>query len=175
MSENFRNIPLVGVSAYLEFLKKAIEHSDRYEGIQRKPLSWYKQTGAGSYLSDLKRRDMKYKKRLLIIDKSDEAQMEVDLADASTLEYYWSNTGAVTTYWITSSDFVANFPGMPIPEDLALYDRLLLIAFSEQTKMLTFDVIDTESSVRRLFDAVDQLKPYNVEFLHELPMPDHVQ
>jgi len=175
MGENFRNIPLVGVSSYLEFLRKAIEHSDGYEGIQRKPLSWYKLTGAGSYLGDLKRRDMEYKKRLLIIDKDDEDQMKADLADHGVLEYYWSNTGAVTTYWMTSRDFVANFPGMKIPEDLALYDKRLLIAYDEGTKILTFDVIDKESSVRRLFDAVDQLEPYEVGFLHELAIADYVR
>lgn len=175
MSENFRTIPLVGVPSYLEFLTKAVEHSDGYEGIQRKPLSWFKQTGGGSYLDDLKKRNMRYKKRLIIIDRSDEEQMQLDLADAGTLDYYWRHTGPVTTYWITSRDFAANFPGMEIPKDLALYDRQLLIAYDEQTKILTFDVLDTESDIRRLFHALDRLAPHEVEFLHELPIPDYAQ
>jgi hypothetical protein len=173
MVDNFKVIPFVGVSSYLEFLKKAIDHSDGYEGIQRKPLSWYKETGAGSYLSDLKRRDMRYKKRLLIIDESDELQMEADLADESILEYYWSHTGAVATYWIKATDFKAKLPRIKIPEDAALYDRQLLIKFNEKTQVLAFDVIDEEHSVRRLFDAVDGLKSYDLEFLHELAMPDY--
>jgi hypothetical protein len=173
MADNFKVIPFVGVSSYLEFLKKAIDHSDGYEGIQRKPLSWYKETGAGSYLGDLKRRDMRCKERLLIIDESDETQMEADLADANTLEYYWSHTGAVSTYWIKATDFKVQLPRIEIPEDLALYDRQLLIKFNEKTQILTFDVIDADHSVRRLFDAVNKLKSYGFEFLHELPMPDH--
>jgi hypothetical protein len=168
-------IPFVDVPRYLDFLKKAIDRSDSYEGIQRKPFSWYKQTGAGAYLSDLKNRDMKYKKRLLIIDESDEMQMQADLADASILEYYWSHTGAVATYWITSTDFKAKFPPMEIPEDLALYDKQLLIAFSEQTRILTFDVIDLEHRVRQVFDAVDGLISRGFEFLHQLPMPELVR
>lgn len=64
MSGNFRNIPLVGISSYLDFLRKAVEHSDGYEGVQRKPLSWFKETGAGSYLRDLKGRKMSNKRSL---------------------------------------------------------------------------------------------------------------
>jgi len=175
MADNFKVIPFVGVSSYLEFLKKAVDHSDGYEGIQRNPLSWYKETGAGSYLSDLKRRHMSCKKRLLIIDESDELQMKADLEDADTLEYYWGHTGAVTTYWIKAADLKAKLPRLEIPEDLALYDRQLLIKFNETTQILTFDVIDAEHSIRRLLDAVDGLKSYGFEFLHELPMPDHVR
>jgi KAP family P-loop domain len=170
--DNFRIIPLVGVPSYLMFLEKAIAHSDGYEGIQRKPLSWFREVGGGAYLSDLKRRNMRYKKRLIIIDETDKAQMEFDLADASTLDYYWSHTGAVATYWITSRDFLANFPGMStIPRDLALFDRELLIAYDEQAMMVTFDVLDTASALNQLFDSLDQLERNSVEFFHELPMP----
>lgn len=101
--------------------------------------------------------------------------MRSDLENTRTLEYYWRHTGAVTTYWVTAQDFVANFPGLAVPQDLALYDRQLLIAFDEQMKMLTFDVLDSESDVSRLFDALDRLEPHSVEFLHELPMPDYVE
>ncbi len=103
MSKNFRNIPLVGISSYLDSLRKAVEHSDGYEGVQRKPLSWFKETGAGSYLSDLKGRKMSQKKRVFIIDSADEEQMQADLGDEDVKSYYWSQTGAVTTYWMTSS------------------------------------------------------------------------
>lgn len=174
MSENFRNIPLVGTSSYLEFLRKAIEHSDGYEGIQRRPLSWFRETGAGSYLGDLRSRSMKYKKRIFIIDKSDEEQMQLDLADEGVLNYYWRNTGAVMTYWMTSSDFVANFPAATIPRDLAMYDRQLVIAYDENIKMLSFDILDNDSSLGRLFDAVDQLASHSVAFLHELPIPEYI-
>lgn len=173
MSENFRNIPLVGVPSYLSFLEKAIEHSDGYEGIQRQPLSWYKDSGAGSYLSDLKSRKMRYKKRLLIIDQEDELQMEHDLSSDEVLEYYWSHTGPVTTYWMTAADFSKSFPGIAIPRDLALYDRQLLIAYDDRTQMLSFDVLDHKSNAASLFDSIDQLASHGVTRLHTLPMPDH--
>jgi hypothetical protein len=174
MSDNFRNIPLVGTSAYLDFLRKAVEHSDGYEGIQRKPLSWFKETGAGAYLSDLKSRNMKYKKRIFIIDQADEAQMRLDLADETTLRYYWNHTGAVMTYWMAASDFMANFPGENIPKDLALYDRQLLISYDENTRMLSFDILNDNDRLGRLFDAVDQLASHSVGFLHDLTMPVYV-
>jgi hypothetical protein len=172
MSENFRNIPLVGVPAYLNFLKRAIEHSDRYEGIQRKPFSWFKDTDGGSYLSDLKRRHMRYKTRLLIIDQSDEEQMERELNDEEILKYYWNHTGAVTTYWMTVMDFLTIFPGMAIPRDLALYDRQLLISYDERTQMLSFDVLNYESDVFKIFDSIDQLASHGVAALRRVPMLD---
>lgn len=174
MSENFRNIPLVATSSYLEFLRKAVEHSDGFEGVQRKPLSWFKETGAGSYLGDLKRRDMSYKKRVFIIDKADEEQMRLDLEDEEIVNYYWSNTGEVSTYWITSSDFVTNFPGTDIPRDLALFDRQLMIAYDENTKVLSFDILNSDASLARLFDAVDQLVSHSAPFLREIPIPGNI-
>jgi hypothetical protein len=44
ISDNFKSVPFVGVPSYLNFLRRAIVHSDGYEGIQRKPLRWFKDT-----------------------------------------------------------------------------------------------------------------------------------
>jgi len=169
MSDNFKNIPYVGVPSYLDFLKKAIEHSSGYQGVQRKPLSWYKDTGAGAYLSDLRKREMRYKTRLLIIDEEDKGQMELDLKDEETLKYYWNHTGPVTTYWMTTSDFSRNFPNMSIPRDQAVYDRRLLISYDEPTRVLSFDLLPDGSDICKLFDSIDQLAEHRVAGLHELP------
>ena len=69
---------------------------------------------------------MSNKRRVFIIDAADEEQMKADLVDEDVKSYYWGHTGAVATYWMTSPDFIENFPGMTIPPDLALYDPMPL-------------------------------------------------
>lgn len=172
VSDNFRRIPLVGVPSYLEFLRRAIVHSDGYEGVQRKSFSWFKDTGGGSYLTDLGRRNMRYKTRLFIIDENSRRQWEADLDDEECMQYYWTHTGNVTTYWMTSDDFLANFPGWDAaPKDLALYDRQLLISYDEPTQLLSFDILDKESKINQLFQSIEQLAHNTIPALRRL-MPD---
>jgi hypothetical protein len=38
INDNFGSIPDVGVAAYLRVLSLAINHAERYEGIQRNPF-----------------------------------------------------------------------------------------------------------------------------------------
>jgi hypothetical protein len=169
IGDNFRNIPLVGAPSYLAFLRRAVVHSDGYEGIQRRSLRWYKDTGSGAYLSDLRRRNMKYKTRLFIIDEAEFDQWTCDLDEDEYLKYYWINTGDVATYWMTSGDFLANFPGWTAPpKDLALYDRQLLISYDEQARMLSFDVLDKDSDIARLFQLIEQLAMQGIPALHRL-------
>jgi hypothetical protein len=173
ISDNFRNIPKVGVPAYFNFLRSAIAHSDRYEGVHRKPLSWFRDTDGGVYLSELKRRNMHNKTRLIIIDKADFAQWEADLKDENCLEYYWSHTGRVATYWITDEDFLANFPSWrSAPEDLALYDRQLIISYDQRAQILSFDVLDLASRTVQLFQSIEQLSKQRLPVLRELVMPE---
>jgi hypothetical protein len=173
ISDNFRNIPLVGVPSYLEFLRSAIAHSDGWEGVQRKPLSWFREAGGGSYLKELKRRSMSYKTRLIIIDKADYPRWEADLQDKDCLEDYWKNTGQVATYWITAEDFLASFPNWDVvPRDQALYDRELIISYDEQTRMLSFDVLDNTDRIVQLFQSIERLSAQGLPFLHELVMPE---
>lgn len=173
ISENFRNIPLVGVPSYFNFLRSAITHAEGYEGIQRKPLSWFRDTNGGAYLSELKRRNMRNKTRLIIIDKENSAQWQADLQDEDCLKYYWSNTGRVATYWITAEEFLAYFPSWKsAPRDLALYDRQLIISYDEQTRILSFDVLDATSSIVQLFQSIEQLSTQGLPILHELVMPE---
>jgi hypothetical protein len=54
MKENFRNIPWVGEAEYLRLLSMAIEHSGGFQGIQRRPLSWFRGNGLSSYLENLR-------------------------------------------------------------------------------------------------------------------------
>jgi hypothetical protein len=170
ISDNFRNIPLVGVPAYLEFLRCAVAHSDGWEGVQRKPLSWFKASGGGSYLNELRLRSMSYKTRLIIIDKADLPQWEADLQNKDCLEYYWIHTGKVATYWMTAEDFLQSFPKWEtVPRDLALYDRQLIISYDEHTQILSFDVLDGTSRIVQLFQSIEQ---QGLPALHELAMPE---
>jgi hypothetical protein len=165
MSENFRNIPLVGVPRYLDLLGRAIDHSDRYEGIQRKPFRWYKETGAGSYLTDLRDRPMRLKLRLVLVDVSDLDDMREDLEDEEVMRYYWNHTGDVQTYWMTVSEFREHFPQRRVPSDMALYDRQLWFAYDERNQMLTFDVLSEEATDCKLFDAVSNMARHGVTAL----------
>lgn len=173
ISDNFRNIPLVGVPSYLDFLRSAIVHSDGYEGIQRKPLSWFRDSGGGAYLNELKHRSMHFKTRLIILDEVDLAQWETDLKDKNCLDYYWRHTGNVSTYWMTAESFLANFPNwQTVPRDLALYDRQLVILYDERTRILSFDVLDSASRIVQLFQSIEQLSTQKLPALHKLDMPE---
>jgi len=157
INDNFRSIPDIGVAAYLRVLSLAINHAERYEGIQRNPFRWYKDTHAGYYLDALREKPMTAKTRLVLIDDDDLEAMKQDLADPAVMEYYWQHTGNVETYWMTVSDFRLTFPGRDVPRDLALYDRQLLIAYDESKLILKFDVVRRDADVGRLFDDMFEI------------------
>lgn len=151
---------------------RAIVHSNGFEGIQRKPLSWFKEKGGGGYLSDLKQRSMQYKTRFLILDEADLNQWQADLHDEECLKYYWGHSGSIKTYWMTATDFMGSFPTWEtIPKHLALYDRQLLISYDERIQLLSFDVLDEQSKIGMLFDSIKQLAQHEAPKLHELSMP----
>jgi hypothetical protein len=156
MSDNFRHIPYVGPSDYLRFLDRAVEHSDGYQGVQRRSLRWYRERGAASYLDGLRERKMRYKTRLIILDSDEMETMRQDLNDEDLLAYYWRHTGSVNTYWISSVDFLKNLPGCVLPHDFALYDQTLLISYDEERQILTFDTIDATAAERRIFEALSR-------------------
>jgi hypothetical protein len=95
INDNFRSIPDVGVAAYLRVLSLAINHAERYEGIQRNPFRWYRDTDAGYYLEALREKPMTTKTRLVLVDDDDLEAMQQDLADPAVMEYYWQHTGSV--------------------------------------------------------------------------------
>ena len=117
INDNFRSIPDVGVAAYLRLLSLAINHSDNYEGIQRNPFRWYKDTQAGYYLDALREKTMIAKTRLVLIDDDDLEEMKQDLANPEVMEYYWRHTGDVKTYWMTVGEFRMTFPGRDVPRE----------------------------------------------------------
>jgi hypothetical protein len=154
MSDNFRHIPYVGPSDYLRFLDGAVEHSDGYQGVQRRSLRWYRERGAASYLDGLRERKMRYKTRLIILDSDEMGAMSHDLNDTDLLAYYWRHTGSVDTYWISSADFLKNLPGCILPHDFALYDRTLLVSYDEERQILTFNTINGTAPERKIFEAL---------------------
>jgi hypothetical protein len=169
ISDNYKRIPLVGAGDYLDFLRRAVVHSDGYEGIQRKPLSWFMKSNGGEYLSDLSKRNMQYKIRLIIIDESDKEQWGIDLHDEKCKDYFWKHTKTVTTYWIYAKDFLNELPWLhSVPDDLALYDKQLLISYNESTQVLSFDVVNSDAEIIRIFQAVDRLARHNIPVLHRL-------
>ncbi|XUL89197.1 hypothetical protein ACQ86D_23255 [Streptomyces galilaeus] len=172
LADNFRNVPFVGIPEYLDYLKHAIEHADGYEGVQRKPLRWYRDTGAGSYLYDLKRRHMSYKTRLFIISSEDLLHMQEDLQDLDVLGYYWGHTGDVKSYWMTVEEFRGNFPRISVPSDLALYDRQLTISYDERSQILSFDVKNSERDECKIFDALSNMIEHGIAEVKEVPRPE---
>jgi len=151
INDKFRSIPDIGVAAYLRVLSLAINHAERYEGIQRNPFRWYRDADAGYYLEALREKPMTTKTRLVLVDDDDLEAMEQDLADPAVMEYYWQHTGSVETYWMSVSDFRFTFPGRDVPRDLALYDRQLLVAYDESKLILRFDVVRRDAGVCRPF------------------------
>lgn len=171
MSDNFRHIPYVGTSDYLRFLEKAIEHSDGYQGVQRRSLRWYREQGATSYLDGLRERRMHNKTRLIILDVDEFEAMSEDLEDEDLLAYYWRHTGDVDTYWISSAAFLKNLPGSNLPKDFALYDQGLLVSYDEERQILTFDTVDASAAERKIFEAVHQHTLHNTGIFNKVPRP----
>jgi hypothetical protein len=156
VSKNFQCIPYVEVGQYLDHLDLAVDHADRFDGIQRKPVSWFKATGAERYLGRLREKRMRSKVRIFVIDEADVAQMTSDLADASVMDFYWSCTGDVETFWISAGDLQDHFPRMAVPRDSALFDRRLSIAYVPQYKVLEFDVLPEGDGQRTVFEELEE-------------------
>ena len=157
--EKYRNIAFVNETTYLSYLMKAIKHSNQYEGVQRQPVSWFKdeQEFRKNYLNTLRDQRMRLKTRIFVIDDEDLEQMQHDLSNTDLMNYYWSNTGEDTkTYWVPSSIFKRNFPELALPDDFALYDGQLLIRYDENRQTVTFDVLDSISKETQIFKALQQ-------------------
>jgi hypothetical protein len=169
MKDNFRNIPYVGQGAYLQYLSSAIEHSNGFQGVQRRPLRWFREESASAYLNALRDRGMAYKTRIFIIDDEDVEQMEQDLRDPDTLSYYWDNGGDVDSYWISVGSFRRQFPGRRIPDDFGLYDGCLLIAYDLQHQVLTFNLLPESSQERQIFTNQQQLDRLGLTAYRSIP------
>lgn len=145
-------IPQVGPGEYLRFLEVAIGESASHFGVQRNTISWYRDSNGGGYLEKLNERSMEYKVRLFVITDGDRAEMESNLQDPRLMDYYWTRSSTVESYWATEAEFRKLYPGMAIPDDFALYDGCLIIQYDESIGLLRFNVVGTDRDERRLQD-----------------------
>ena len=169
MKDNFRNVPYVGEGAYLEYLSNAIEHSNGFQGVQRRSLRWFRDESASAYLNALRDRRMSYKTRIFIIDDAAVGQMEHDLSDPEILSYYWENGGDVDSYWISTDRFKKHFPGWRIPDDFGLYDGSLLIAYDIDRQVLTFNLVEESSQERQVFTSQRGLDKLGLSAYQKIP------
>jgi hypothetical protein len=163
--EKYRYIAFVNETTYLSYLIRAIKHSAQYEGVQRKPVSWFKdeQEFRKNYLNTLRDQRMRLKTRIFIIDDEDSEQMRHDLSDSELMYYYWSNTGQdVKSFWILFSAFKRNFPELKVPEDFALYDGQLFIKYDENRQTVTFDVVEGINEEAQVFKKLRQQVDLNI-------------
>jgi hypothetical protein len=77
---------------------------------------------------------MDYKTRIFVIDNADVPAMEEDLRNAELLRQ--------------------QFPGQRIPDDFALFDRALLIAYDIERQVLTFNLLKESSRERQIFESL---------------------
>lgn len=156
LMENFQNVPYVDERTYLKRLMQAIDHADSYQGVQRQPVRWFKETDANDYFRRLREKKMRAKVRVFIIDAEDCAQMEEDLSSQEMMDYYWSQTGDVDSFWISARDFELQYPNLPVPKDFALYDGQLLIAYDATHQVLIFKLLGRESNELKVFDKLSE-------------------
>jgi hypothetical protein len=176
MHQNFRNVPYVNEAEYLTFLTRAVEHSNRFQGIQRRALSWFQENSAKRYSCTLRDRRMQGKTRLFVLDDSEAAQMRRDVEDAGVLSAYWEMSGDIESYWLTFDEYKRNFPNVRVPDDFALFDDTLLIAYDPDHQVLTFDLLNDTAHERLIFERLAGLSEQGVPALHKIPrnaVPEH--
>lgn len=148
-AEQYRLIPHVTKLDYLAVLGEAINHSQEYQGVQRKPARWFLEGDGPTYLETLRDSQVREKTRLFIIDDGDVSRMEEDIA-SDVMKQYWQLTGPdVGTYWISVGNMEAAFPQLSIPKDSALYDQRLAIEYDSDQHLLYFDVLDEQATGAR--------------------------
>ena len=101
------------------------------------------------------------KVRLILIDDSDVARMEQDLKNPEVMGYFWRHNGSVETYWTTVSNFRHNCPGVRVPDDFALYDSKLLIAYDESKQILRYQTVSEDGDELKIFSALRRVGPLN--------------
>lgn len=170
ITDNFRYIPRVGLPDYLDFLRLAVEHADGFEGVHLRALRWYRENGIKEYHVDLRRKQMHYKRRWIILPDDQADAMEADVHDPAVLDYYWSNMGDVETYWMRKADFTRNLPKYEEPRrDMALYDREMYFSYEEDRQLLYFDVLTPASPQFQMFDQLHQIQQRGVDWIRQVP------
>lgn len=157
VQDKFLHIPYVDRNTYHLYLGMAIEQSERFEGIQNKTLRWYRERQEGGYLQKVRNRNIPIKRRIFIISDEEKYNMEEDLNNSKVMDYYWTNTGKeVKSFWITRSQFAANFPNLDSAVgDFGLYDNQLLIRYDVEHLVVTFELVNEISKEKRIFEALD--------------------
>lgn len=155
IGEQYRTIASVDSNRYLSLLRQALKSSDRFNGIMRKTVSWFRENNDGAtYLQELSSRRMSEKIRVFIIDTAGVKTMQEEMADEGLMTFYWQHTGSVDTYWITEREMRDNYPELGMPDDCALFDRELLIKYDERRQTVFFDIVDERSVERQLFERL---------------------
>ena len=155
IGEQYRTIASVDPNRYLSFLRQALKSSERFDGIMRRTVSWFRDNDDGaSYLTDLAGRRMQEKVRVFLIDTATVQQMQDELNDEGLMDFYWRHTGAVDTFWITEKDLRDNYPELGMPDDCALFDQELLIRYDDRRQTVFFDIVKDGSIERQLFDRL---------------------
>jgi hypothetical protein len=72
------------------------------------------------------------------------------------MDFYWSCTGDVETFWITAGDLKDHFPRIAVPADSALFDRQLYVAYAPQYKVLEFEVLLDGDGPRKVFEELEE-------------------
>jgi hypothetical protein len=153
----FTHIAFVSPIEYLTYLIDAIQYSNSYHGIQRKPIYWFKENSAEVYLRTLRSKKMAEKVRIFLIDDAEVEMMLENLNESSIMDWYWENTGiTVQTYWIACRDFDRHWPGLIHREDFALYDRTLLIKYDETRQVLSFDLVEDSRPESLIFNKLKE-------------------
>ena len=151
----YRTIASVDPNQYLSFLRQALKNSDRFNGVMRQTVSWFRENDDGaSYLQDLSSRRMSEKIRVFVIDAANVLKMQDEMADDGLMEFYWRHTGPVHTYWITEKDLRDNYSELGMPDDCALFDQELVIKYDGRRQTIFFDIVDERSTERQLFDRL---------------------
>jgi hypothetical protein len=156
-----RWIASVTENQYLNYLSLALAASERYQGIQRKPMRWFQgTTGAEDYLRQLRKQKMASKVRIFVIDDAEVESMQKDIADPALLKFYWEHTGPdVMTWWISACEL--SKLNADIVDDCALYDGHLFIQYNGATQTLFFDLKDGHGDAEidrtgKIFEALEE-------------------
>lgn len=187
----------LNTNEYLNFLRQAISASESFDGVQRHPVRWFfldtiapQAVGAyvppaandsqvkSSYLSSLRAKDMRRKRRVFVIPDSEVTMMEQDLKDDHLMARYWEETGSVETFWVPEGEFRRFYDVRSASlDDLALFDEQLLIKYDATRGVLTFDLIGPDDPSQLIFHNLDvQLRADSLEpFRRIRPKPSPVR
>jgi hypothetical protein len=161
-----RDIALFTETDYLKTLEKCISASEEYYGTQIYPVRWFRgDPKRQQYLNRLRDANLRSKLRLFIVDNIKE--MEADLKDRELMKFYWDNTGDVHTYWCSRTLLDKELGGnLTSQEEIAIYDKRLLIQYRTDLKTLTFDLLaeDASHSARKILKILETQREYDVTF-----------